>query len=72
VATKMIPASELREGYSLVLPDGSSQVIVGITAENVGDNINPIVRMWVDVGTDKLLLFSFDEPVAVVAENDEF
>jgi hypothetical protein len=72
MATKVIPASELREGYSIVLPDGSSQVIVKMTAENVGDNINPIVRIWVDVGNDKLLLFSHDEPVAVEAEQGEF
>jgi hypothetical protein len=62
MATKMIPASELRDGYSLVLPDGSSRVIVG----------PPIKMVTVTLENGNIAYYSPEHLVAVVAEDSEF
>lgn len=59
----MIPASELREGYTLVLPDGSSQVIAS------SPTVVVVVRL--QHGND-IAYYSPDHMVAVEAEASEF
>jgi len=59
---KLIPASELREGYSLVLHDGSSRVIAH----------PPKVVIQVVLENGNTTYFLPDQMVQVVSENGEF
>jgi hypothetical protein len=62
MATKMIPASELREGYTVVLADGSSQVVIAVPVN--------IVEVTFDNGN--VTTYKQGEMVTVEVEQGEF
>jgi hypothetical protein len=67
--TRAIPASELREGYTVILPDGSLRVIAA-PPQTVEDNdAASVVVPFEDRGMG---VFSANELVTVVTTGDEF